>query len=90
MAAYTVIRHKVADYATWRKAFDDFESVRKAAGGKSAVVLRAEGDPNDVTVVNSWESTGAAQSFLSTEDLKSAMVRAGVQGAPDILIANEA
>ncbi len=88
--AYTVFRHKVADYAAWRKVFDDFLPTRREAGERSAIVLRTEGDPNEVTVVNSWDSVSAARAFISREDLKDAMVSAGVQGAPDILIANEA
>ena len=80
-------RHKVADFEDWRAKFDEFEPTRKETG---ATVLREANDPNDVTVINTFESMEAAQAFFVREDLKAAMGEAGVQGPPEILFANEA
>ena len=88
--AYTIVRHKVNDYATWRKVFDDFESVRKEGGEKSAVVIQVDGDPNDVIVINTWESMETAKAFFGQGALKEAMQNAGVTGPPDFVFGNEA
>ena len=87
---YTIVRHKVADYAVWRKAFDDFLPTRQAGGEQSAVVLQAADDPNDVTVINTWGSLDSAKAFITGDDIRKTMSAAGVTSAPDILYANEA
>ena len=88
--ATTIVRHKVNDYATWRKAFDEFASVRKDGGEKSFSVLQVDGDPNDVIVVNTWPSIDAAKAFFAKKELKEAMEKAGVAGPPEFIFSNEA
>ena len=41
-------------------------------------------DSNDVTAVFDLDSVDRAKEFLGSEDLKKAMMEAGVQGMPDI------
>jgi quinol monooxygenase YgiN len=87
--ATTIVRHPVKDYAAWRKVFDEFKPAREKAGERSATVLRVEGRPNDVVVVNTWRSIEAAKAFFAAADLKEGMARGGVVGQPDIVYANE-
>ena len=87
--ATTIVRHKVNDYAVWRKAFDEFDANRKAGGEQSFSVLQVDGDPNDVIVINTWESMDAAKAFFGQEELKEAMQKAGVAGPPEFVYANE-
>ena len=53
-------------------------------------MYQAADNPNDVTVTHEFASAKEAQAFVASEELKKAMQRAGVIGAPTIWIANRA
>lgn len=78
------VRHRVADYDAWRPVYDSIDAQRDAAGVTGKAVFQAVGDPNDVTVWHDFATTEAAQAFAASPDLRSAMERAGVEGAPEI------
>lgn len=84
------VRHDVADYATWRALYDDFDATRSAMGVTSASVYRAADDPNNLTVTHDFATIEAAQAFAGSPELKDVMSRAGVVGAPDIWFTNPA
>ena len=88
MAAYSIITHPVTDFDAWKTVFDRFEPVRKESGELSAVVLRHSDDPNMVTVVNTWDTVEADQTFFVREDLKAGMGEAGVTAPPSFVFAN--
>jgi quinol monooxygenase YgiN len=83
------VRHNVADYAAWRKVYDSVASMQKAGGVTAEAVYRSADDPNDVTVTHEFASIEAAKAFAGREDLKAAMQRAGVVGAPTIWFTNK-
>ena len=83
------IRHKVKDYAKWRKVYDDFEATRTEMGEIGDSVLQLAGDPNDVTVIHDFESVEKAKALLESSELREAMHNAGVAGQPDVWITNE-
>jgi len=83
------VRHTVADYAAWRKVYDSFAPVQQANGVTAQAVYQSADDPNDVTVTHEPASLDAAQDFLGKPELKAAMLKAGVLGAPTIWIANK-
>jgi quinol monooxygenase YgiN len=78
------VRHKVNNYENWKRVYDDFASVRQAKGVTSAGVYRDASDPNSITVTHQFKDMNAATAFASSEDLKAAMMKAGVAGPPDI------
>ncbi|MCH8115534.1 MAG: cyclase [Chloroflexi bacterium] len=82
--AHQFVRHTVADYGKWRAAYDDHEATRQEYGLKELGVHRGADDPNDITVVFEVESVERANEFAQSEDLKTKMMEAGVQGMPDI------
>ena len=82
--AVLFVRHTVADYTAWRKAYDDFDDQRSSLGVTGHGVFQLDGDPNDVTVYHEFSSMDAAKAFAGSEQLKEAMTKAGVQGMPDI------
>ena len=84
------VRHRVSDYDTWRRAYDEFEDVRNANGVTGHGVYQLDGDPNDVTVYHHFGTIEEARAFAASERLKEAMVAAGVQGAPDIWFTHSA
>ncbi len=84
------VHHQVADFATWKAAFDDHGSTRREYGLTDAGLYRGADDANDVTIVLDADEAGRAQEFLDSDDLREAMSNAGVTSAPDVWIAEEA
>lgn len=84
MAATMFIKHKVRDYKTWKPSYDGLGSVRKQKGVTAASVHRDANDPNIIIVTHQFKDMNAANGFASSEELKSAMAKAGVAGAPEI------
>ena len=78
------VRHKVSDYGNWKRAYDDFASVRKEKGVTGASVHRDANDPNIVIVTHQFRDLNAAKGFADSEELKSTMAKAGVAGPPEI------
>ena len=81
-------RHTVADYATWRKAYDDFGPVQKSFGVTSEGVYQSEENPNDITIYYEFDSMDKAKAFAGSTELRETMGKAGVVGAPDIWFTN--
>ena len=84
------VRHPVADYTAWRKVYDEFDLQRRPMGVTGHAVYQALDDPNDVTVWHDFATREQAEAFKASEALRSAMRKAGVQGAPTIWIVQEA
>ncbi len=82
------VRHHAADYATWRRTYDDFAPTRQKLGVLDAAVYQAADDPNEITVTHEFASVEAAQAFAGSAELREAMHDAGVQGAPTIWFTN--
>ena len=78
------VKHKVRDFGNWKRVYDDFVPTRKEKGVTGASVHRVAGDPNTLIVTHQFNDVDAAQAFASSEELKSAMMNAGVEGAPEI------
>ena len=78
------VRHEVADYAAWRKGYDSFDATRKKMGVTAQAAYRAEDNPKDITVTHDFKSADKAKAFAASAELKAAMEKAGVTGAPQI------
>lgn len=85
-----LIQHQVKDFAAWKKVFDASVDLRTSSGALTAQVYRDESDPNKVTTIHKWNSLANAQKFAHSTDLKAAMEKAGVVGAPNVYFLNEA
>jgi quinol monooxygenase YgiN len=88
--ASMLIQHQVKDYAAWKKVFDSAIDLRKSNGELSAQVYRDASDPNKITTINKWNTIANAQKFAHSPELKAAMEKAGVVGAPIVSFLNEA
>lgn len=77
-------KHKVSDFNTWKNAYDEFAPFRNEMSVAGASVHRDVNDPNVVTVIHIFGSLDAATAFVNSDELKSAMMDAGVVGPPDI------
>jgi len=81
------MQHRVNDYETWKKVFDQFPPTE--GGAVFHRVNRRVDDPNNVTIVCGWKSVEAAKAFSGNPDLATKMGEAGVIGAPRIEIYEE-
>jgi quinol monooxygenase YgiN len=84
------IRHEVTDYAAWRKVYDGFDATRRKLGVTGQAVYRSVDNPNDVTVTHDFRSADKAKAFSTSPELKAAMEKAGVKGAPQIWMTTKA
>jgi hypothetical protein len=78
------VRHEVADYGAWKKSYDAFAPNQKKMGVIDQSVYQSTDDPNDVTVIHDFHSLEKAKAFAASADLKAAMEKSGVKGAPQI------
>jgi hypothetical protein len=83
------IKHRVADYAKWKPVFDEHESARKNATITAHGLHRDVNDPNVVIIAFRATDLKRAQEFAASDELRSAMQRAGVMGPPEVWIADE-
>lgn len=88
--ASILIQHKVEDFVAWKKVFDSNAGLRTSFGEISVQIYQNSSDPNELTVINKWDSLANAQKFAQSPDLKAAMEKAGVIGHPEIFFLNEA
>ncbi|MFC6733421.1 MULTISPECIES: hypothetical protein [unclassified Haladaptatus] len=82
--AHMLIHHRVKDYPTWKKVFDEHAETRKQAGERSHELFCSGEDQNDITILMDFESEDGARSFAESDDLRQTMERAGVVGKPEI------
>jgi len=80
-----VVTHKVADYAAWKKVFDEHEGARRAAGIVAHHINRSAADPNLLSVYLAASDAGRLAAFFADADLAATMKRAGVVGPPTIV-----
>lgn len=83
-----VIKHKVADFAKWKMAYDAHDSARLAAGIHSYVIGRGLQDSNMVLVSLKVDDTTKAMAFGKDPGLKAAMQKGGVIGTPVVSLVN--
>lgn len=84
------VRHEVADYTAWRKVYDSFDATRRKLGVTGQAVYQSIDNPNDITVTHDFKTADKAKAFSLSPDLKGAMEKAGVKGAPQIWFATRA
>jgi hypothetical protein len=81
--AGVMVRHKVADYATWKRGFDGHAGERASAGILGHAINRSVDDPNTVIVYLQARSIEQLRAFASSASLKDAMKGAGAS-APEL------
>lgn len=77
-------RHHVADYAKWRKGYDDFANYQKTRGVINESVYQSIDGPNDVTVIHDFHSIEEAKAFAASAGLAKSMSTLSVKGVPQI------
>ena len=87
--ASMLVKHKVKDFAEWKKVYDSVADLRASNGELSDRIYRDASDPNSLTLIFKWDSLENAQKYAQSPELKAAMERAGVEGPPNIYYLNE-
>ncbi len=85
-----LIRARVEDFEKWKPVFDEFDDHRTRLGQKSARVFQVAENPNQVVILQEWETLEGARSFYASETYKQAIQRAGVVGDPEMVVLDEA
>ena len=86
---YVLIRHRVADYPKWRRAFDAHGGARRSGGSKGGRLLRSAVRPKEVFILLRWNDLRRAKKFTKSAALRKAMKGAGVRGKPDVFFLQE-
>jgi heme-degrading monooxygenase HmoA len=87
--AAVIVQHHVEDYDRWYPEFKAHGEVRRAHGGTGHQIYRVADDPNDLLIVNEFETLDGAKAFTQDPSLKEAMGRAGVNSEPKVWIADD-
>jgi heme-degrading monooxygenase HmoA len=78
-----LIRHKVADFAKWKPAYDARSPARQKAGLKEKHLLRNAEDPTGVSLLFEVEDVDKVNAFPASDDHRQAVKKAGVSDEPD-------
>ena len=87
---YVLVRHKVADYTTWKTMFDEGELGRRAGGCTGGYGFRNADDPNEVFILREATDREQARHAAQSEEMRQSMQRAGVADQPDLYFLEEA
>ena len=83
------LRLRVADYAKWKPVFDERERARREQGFTGHSLHHAAGDANDIIIAFRVNDLYRAKQFANSEDLRTTMQRAGVEGPPGFWFAED-
>jgi len=84
-----IVKHKVADFANWKKVFDSMHDIRFSYGWTGHEVLRDANDPQTVIIVNHAKTLDGIKAYGTSSELKEGMQNAGVLTAPEITFLND-
>lgn len=85
-ANMAIITHKVKDYSKWLAGYESHDSARLANGLHNYVIGRGFADTNMVLIALKVDDVAKAKAFAKDANLKTAMQKAGVIGAPEITV----
>jgi hypothetical protein len=79
-----IIQHKVANFGKWEEGYLAHDSMRLSFGISKYRLGRGMEDSNMVIAIDIINDVQKAKEFAGSADLKAAMQKAGVMGAPTI------
>ena len=81
MRTVMLVDHRVEDFDTWKKMYDEVRGWHHEHGVRFQQVLRHGDDPNRIVVTHAFDSREAAEAFVANPELREAMGRMGVDGS---------
>ena len=82
-----IIRHKVEDYTSWKRGYDEADWLRKQHGITYASLHQDETNPNEIIAVHQFKDMKGAKGFASAA--KPLMENIGVIGKPEMWFAKD-
>jgi len=82
--AYVLVRHKVSNFARWKRGYDAHLPARRKAALRQKALLRGVRNPSDVVILFRAGNLKKAKAFVSGPQLRKVMKDAGVVGKPEI------
>ncbi|WP_277553851.1 antibiotic biosynthesis monooxygenase [Halobaculum limi] len=86
---YLIARATVADFDAWRTAFDSNDDYRTEHGQRGYQVFRPRDTRDEVVVVFDWADDRSPVEFFSSPEMRDRMREAGIQGRPEMTLADE-
>jgi heme-degrading monooxygenase HmoA len=88
---YVLVNHKVEDYDKWKPVYDESidNGMLKDMGGIVSSVFCTAEDPNHLVTLTQFENLETAKNFAESDELRTAMRKAGVEGKPEIYFLEE-
>ncbi len=83
------VTHSVRDFDAWKQIYDEIGEARKNMGVTGAAVYRDTTDHNKVTITHQFHNIEAALAFANMDELKEGMMKAGVEGKPEMWFTEE-
>jgi hypothetical protein len=83
---YLLIRHRAADFSSWKVAYDAHADAMAGAGLKEKELLHDINDPSQIVLLFEAADVEKAKEFSESPSLRSAMQGAGVTDKPDIYV----
>lgn len=83
--AAAIVIHDVADYESWKQAFDEHAAERQRAGITAYAVNRNEEQPNQIVAFLQAEDEKMLHTFFEAPELQQAMQAAGVLNPPNVM-----
>ena len=87
---YLLVRHKVADFAKWKRVFDSHAEAQRKSGLRIERVLRNLDDPSEVVLWFEVTDLKKARGFVSSPQVPEAREQSGVVDKPDIYFLSDA
>ena len=89
MASFVLIRHKVRDFAEWKRGYDAQLPKLIEAGLTEKHILRNASDENEVVLLLGAADLSRAKAFAESAELRAARQKVGILDEPDIYFLNE-
>jgi uncharacterized protein (DUF1330 family) len=87
--AAVIVQHHVEDFDRWLPVYKEHGEVRRAHGGTGHQIFRTAGDPNDLVVVNEFDSLEGATAFMQDPSLQEVMAKAAINSEPKIWVCDD-
>ena len=82
---FVMVRHRVKDVDNWKVGFDAAVRFRRWGGERVYYLFQRDEDPNEVIALFEWDTLRHARAFFTSDEIRQAMEKAGVEGNPEIL-----
>jgi len=89
MANFVLIRHKVRDFAEWKRGYDAYLPKLNEAGLTEKHLLRNANDSNEVVILLEATDLSRAKAFAESAELRESRQKVGILDEPDIYFLNE-